>query len=338
MSLQAGFWRARSGIFSAWSGAAAPRWARMSTRPPGEDGDPPDEGAPDPPPFGVPPSEEGRSGNLGPPPPGLLRDLTRGGSDEPPPPYEVTQARSDDGGRRWWPRILVGFVAFLVLFIIANIVVSFYVDRLWFDELGYRGVFNTRISTQIWLFFAAFGVAFAFILSNILLAWRLPLGSTTAPVSPFQEVPLDVVRRGALWIAAIGALLLAIIFGVVAVGQWEEILQFIHAENFGFSDPQFDKDIGFYVFQLEPLQFIKGWATGVAILALLASIVVYGFRFIIHGGDVDTTRAVRLHIALLLVAIIGLFIWGYWLARFELTLSDNGVVFGATYTDVNARL
>ena len=338
MSLDTGFWRERFRTPSAWPAMALPRWSRMSTRPPGEDGEPSGEESHDPPSIDVPPSEEGRSGKLGPPPPGLLRDLTGGGSDNPPPPYEVTQARDGDGGRRWWPRILAGFVALLVLFTIANIIVGLYIDRLWFDELGYRGVFNTRIGTQVWLFFAAFGVAFVFILGNILLAWKLPLGSRTAPLSPFQEVPLETVRRGALWIGAIGALLLSIIFGVVAVGQWEEILQFIHAEDFGISDDQFNQDVGFYVFQLEPLQFIKGWATGVAILALLASIVVYGFRFIIHSGDIDTTRRVRIHVVVLLVTIIGLFIWGYWLARFELTVTDNGVVFGATYTDVNARL
>ena len=102
-------------------------------------------------------------------------------------------------------------------------------------------------------------------------------------------------------------------------------------------DPEFEKDFGFYVFKLEPLQFIKGWATGLAIVAVLASVSVYGFRYMMHQGDVDATRGVRMHVAIQLFIVIALFVWGYWLARFELAVSSNGVVFGATYTDTNAR-
>jgi uncharacterized membrane protein (UPF0182 family) len=46
----------------------------------------------------------------------------------------------------------------------------------------------------------------------------------------------------------------------------------------------------------------------------------------------------RPHISLLLIIVIGLFIWRYWLSRFALVYSDRGAVFGATYTDINAQL
>ena len=38
------------------------------------------------------------------------------------------------------------------------------------------------------------------------------------------------------------------------------------------------------------------------------------------------------------MAILGLFAWGYWLGIWELVFSDRGVVFGASYTDMNAQL
>lgn len=322
-----------------WTSLAGPRWPQLpfgglrlqrSQPPDGEES----EG--ESPPFGVPPSEEGRSGNLGPPPPDLLRDLTGSGGEDRPPPFEMSDARQPPG-RRWWPKILVVFVSILVFFILLNIAVGLFVDRLWFDEVGYRGVFNTRIGTQVWLFFAAFGIAFVFIFLNVVLAWRLPLETRGTETSPFRELSVDTVRRGALWGGFAASLFLGIIFASVAVGHWEELLQFIHSEPFGVRDPEFDKDVGFYVFQLEPLQFIKGWATGVTILALISSVGVYGFRYALHNGDADASRQARMHIALLVVAVIGMFIWGYWLARFELAVSENGVVFGATYTDVNAR-
>ena len=49
-------------------------------------------------------------------------------------------------------------------------------------------------------------------------------------------------------------------------------------------------------------------------------------------------RQTRIHLSLLLVAVVALFIWRYWLDRFELNFSTAGVVFGATYTDIHARL
>ena len=159
----------------------------------------------------MPPSEEGRSGNLGPPPPDLLRDLTGSGS-EPPPPYEVARQGGERRGRLW-PRLVMIVVVLLVLFVLGNIAVGLYVDRLWFGELGYIGVFTTRVSTQIWLFFGAFGIAFAFLMANLLLAWRLPLESRTAAASPFAELTLPTVQRGAFWTGIVGSLFLALIFG-----------------------------------------------------------------------------------------------------------------------------
>ena len=111
----------------------------------------------------------------------------------------------------------------------------------------------------------------------------------------------------------------------------------INAGPFGFSDAQFDRDAGFYVFQLEPLQFVKGWAVGLTLITVIGSVGVYGYRVLLHGGDATATLAVRMQLAVLLAIVIGLFVWGYWLARFELVVSQNGTVFGATYTDVNVR-
>ena len=286
-------------------------------------------------PFGVPPSEEGRSGELG-PPPGVFREIGGPGDDPPPPPYEVSR-QNGSPSRRWWPRLLIAGAILLILFILANIGIGLYVDRLWFDEVGYRGVFNTRLGTQVWLFFAGFGIAFATILTSMALAWRLPLQTSGEPISPFRELSLASVQRMTLVVGALGALFLAIILGSVASAQWEQILQFIHAEPFGIEDPEFGRDAGFYIFKLEALQFIKGWAIALTLLATIAAAAVYGYRLLLYSGNAEATRAVRLHLAVQLATVVGLFVLGYWLARFELVVSENGTVFGATYADANAR-
>ena len=294
----------------------------------------------EPPPEAVPPSEEGRGGDLGPPPP-LFRDATRerppeegaGGRGGAPPPFRAGGGRR----RRGWVQILVLAGVLLVIFLVLSVLKGIYIDRLWFDELGYRGVFNTRIGTRVWLFFAGSGVAFAFLAGNLMLAWRLPLRSEREQVSPLRDIPIGPLRRFSVYAGLGAALLMAILFGSIASSQWEMILQLIHAEPFGVVDPEFDRDAGFYIFKLEPLQFIKGWAVGLALVSVLASGGVYAYRYLLHNWEAEPTRAVRMHLAILLGATIALFVWGYWLASFELAVSENGTVFGATYTDVHVR-
>ncbi|MXV81155.1 MAG: hypothetical protein F4007_10975, partial [Chloroflexi bacterium] len=103
-------------------------------------------------PRDVPPSDEGRSGQLGPPPPVFREGLGGGGGvgDDEPPPYTAAEGQPPQGGRTW-PRVVVAGVALLVLLILLNIGIDIYVDRLWFGNVGYQGVFDLRIVTQVWL-------------------------------------------------------------------------------------------------------------------------------------------------------------------------------------------
>ena len=282
-------------------------------------------------PRDVPPSDEGRSGQLGPPPPVFREGLGGGGvGDDEPPPYTAAEGQPPQGGRTW-PRVVVAGVALLVLLILLNIGIDIYVDRLWFGNVGYQGVFDLRIVTQVWLFAAGAGVALLVLGGTYAIAWRLPVEA----LAPAVDDPR--LSRVIHIIAAVAMILLAIIFGSVAAGQWDLILQYLNAKPFGTTDPQFGKDLGFYVFELEALQFMKGWATGLAIMAMLTTAATYGVRLMMHRGNARSTLAVRIHIALTIAAVMGLFVWSYWLARFELALNPGGFVFGATFTDDNIR-
>ncbi|MYD16785.1 MAG: UPF0182 family protein [Chloroflexi bacterium] len=281
-------------------------------------------------PQDVPPSDEGRSGELGPPPPVFREGLGGGFGDEEPPPYTAAEGQPSGGGRTW-PRIVVAGVALLILLILLNIGIDIYVDRLWFGSVGYQGVFDLRIVTQLWLFAAGAAISLAVLGGSYLLAWRMPIEEMAPAIDDPRLVRVIHI------IAAVAMILLAIIFGSVAAGQWELILQFLNAKPFGETDPQFGRDLGFYIFELEALQFMKGWATGLAIMTMLTTAATYGTRLMMHRGNARSTLAVRLHIAITIAAVMGLFVWSYWLARFELALNPGGFVFGATYTDDNIR-
>ena len=226
---------------------------------------------------------------------------------------------------------MVAGVGLLVLLILLNIGIDIYVDRLWFGNIGYRGVFDLRIVTQVWLFAAGAAISLAVLGASYLIAWRMPVEA----LAPAVDDPR--LSRVIHIIATVAMILLAIIFGSVAAGQWELILQYLHAKPFGTTDPQFGQDLGFYIFELEALQFMKGWATGLAIMTMLTTAATYGVRLMMHRGNARSTLGVRIHIAVTIAAVMALFVWSYWLARFELALNPGGFVFGATFTDDNIR-
>ena len=109
------------------------------------------------------------------------------------------------------------------------------------------------------------------------------------------------------------------------------------ASRSGSDDPQFGRDIGFYVFDLPALRFVYGWLMGVAVITTLTAAGLYLFRYLMFG-DVSDSRQSRDPSGAAMLAIVALFIWRYWLDRFDLNFSDAGAVFGATYTDMHARL
>ena len=70
---------------------------------------------------------------------------------------------------------------------------------------------------------------------------------------------------------------------------------------------------------------------------MLTTAAAYGVRLMLHRGGARSTLAVRIHLAVTIAIVMALFVWSYWLARFELALSPDGFVFGATFTDDNIR-
>ena len=50
--------------------------------------------------------------------------------------------------------------------------------------------------------------------------------------------------------------------------QWQNWILFRHGGNFGVTDPQFHKDVGFYVFKLPFLTFVVDWTLAILIVTL----------------------------------------------------------------------
>ncbi len=217
---------------------------------------------------------------------------------------------------------------------------------MWFDSLGYTGVWSGVLGAKIAL--AAIFVAVFFLLAwtNLYIADRL--APRFPPPGPEQEV-FDRFRdaighRTGLFRIGI-AFVLALIAGVGMSQEWRSWLLFVNGDTWGATDAEFGTDLGFYMFKLPFLSSVADWAFASILIVLVVTIAAHfangGIRVQPVGpGAVGprVTSQVKAHISVLLGLLALIRAGGYYLQRFELTTSSRGVVDGASYTDVNAQL
>ena len=212
---------------------------------------------------------------------------------------------------------------------------SVYTDLLWFENLGYTSVYTKLLLFKTSLFVGGAAVAGIAFTLNVHLAWSISQGPSTLG---FPENFLRLMRVSALLSAGLSALIGGIVFGVVASGRWETFLLVFNRLTFGRPDPLFGLDASFYVVTLRLFHFLQGWLLGLAVTMIVLTATLYIASYSIRGaGFIPAPRMLR-HAAALGAFLMLTIAAGHVLDIFELVLSDNGVVSGATYTDIHARI
>ncbi len=230
-----------------------------------------------------------------------------------------------------WVAIAIVVVALMSVFGFAR---GVFTDLLWFESLGFREIFVTITVTRVALF-AAGTVITAILLSvTAWLAYRYSAGQITLPIP--DEVASGLGRAVVLGIIIVVAVL-SLIFGSVLAARWELFLRFANSVPFGISDPVYSQDLGFYIFDLPVYTFLQGWILGIAIVALLVTVGVNFVNFSLRGTSYELTGGRIVHISIIGAIIMLTLAAGHWLDRWALILSEDGAVFGAAYTDLNAR-
>ena len=231
---------------------------------------------------------------------------------------------------KWGVLIIVG----ILLLVVLSLLRSIYTDWLWFNELGFRSVYLKVLVTRVVLFAggaAAFGLVAGIC---FYFAHKVSQGPEEIPLPPQMR---GVLKKLIFWGTIGAAAVLSVVFGVVAAGQWEIFLRFDSASSFDIPDPVYSKDVAFYVFQLPLYNFVQTWLLGAAIVMLLATGGIYFVNFSFRGVGILITPGIKLQVSIIGAAIMLIFGAGLWLDRWGLVLSNQGVVFGAMYTDLNAR-
>ena len=238
---------------------------------------------------------------------------------------------------------LVLLVTALVVFVAGPSLVSFYTDWLWFGELGYQPVYATILRGQASLFTAVFLAAFVWLGLNLRVALAT-LRDVRAVFTTRDGIELTLPDRRQLRSLALGlALVISIVVGLYAAGQWEMWLAWRHQAPFPDTDPILGRNVGFYVFSLPFLQFVRGIAQGLVVLAGLGCAGLYLVTGSLTSGfpaSLSMTRTARRHLSLLAAAFLLLLAAGAWLQRVEYLVQSPALaqIHGASYADVHARM
>ena len=239
-------------------------------------------------------------------------------------------------------RALIITAAILVVgFFALTTFAAFWTDRQWFSMTGFSDVFSTLLLTRIGLFLVFGGVMGLVVGVTMYLAYRFrPLYRPPSPEQSGLDRYREVVTPIRMWLTIGVSVLLGLFAGTSASGQWREYLLWRNGVPFGSEDTYFNRDIGFYVFDLPWFHYLVDSAMAFAVVAfLMAALVHYLF-----GGIQLQTRADRLSGAaqVQLSVLLGVFVLAkgadYWLDRFDLVNDKGALITGMTYTGENAVL
>ena len=234
--------------------------------------------------------------------------------------------------RRFWGGVALFALAVLV-FIAASPIVGFVTEVEWYDSLGLRDVYTTRVGLQWSLGLGSFVIALAYLAVNVLIALRVRSGGALRAVG----IRRSVLRSTAGWISLGAAAVIALILSGGVASQWQSLALFLHSSPTGTTDPVLGQDISFYLLTLPFLHAVANWSVGLDFMAILLIAALYSWR----GDSFDfrpTPRALA-HVSVLIAAFAVTLAASAWLGRYDLLFAHNSnVVWGAAYTDINARL
>src|SRR3982075_2408783 len=248
-------------------------------------------------------------------------------------------------------RLIIAAFAGGIFLILLGLATDFLVDWLWFSSIGYLPVFLTSIGAKAMVFFAILTATAVILWLNgwlaVRFARRQPIQAIAAsawnPTGTPPPPDLFALMRDRLprsRVVAGGAGLLALLVAAAEAGNWGIFLQFLYHVPYGADDPLYNKDIGFYIFSLPAYTLIKNWMLLTLVLSALFAGAIYwvhgDIEYDVHHRSMSPTAIA--HGSALVGLLFAVKAWSYGLDRYLLLYGDNGVVVGASYTDIHVGL
>ncbi|MBS4022002.1 MAG: UPF0182 family protein [Dethiobacter sp.] len=231
----------------------------------------------------------------------------------------------------------------VLFFILLNFSSRLYLDWVWFNQLGFAGVFTTILGSfwavrlAAWLFFAVF------LYVNLYLTQRAVLDM---PNLVLRQVLMNspggnmLTKRRLNRVFLLASLLIPVILTSHLGAEWMRIRFFFAGGEAGLVDPIFNRDVGFYIFRLPFFDLLYQYLMAVLVVSIMLCGAIYLF---INPPQQLGLRGIfarrgQVHLSLLLALTFLTRAFGYHLQALGLVFSPRGAAFGAGYADVAAQL
>ena len=247
-------------------------------------------------------------------------------------------------------RILVAIGIIFFLTVLTTKGISLLPDWWWFNEVGYQQVFIKPFVTQVILGLGTFTFFTIFVLGNILAAGRSKTPWIRLVPKELTGQAMTITQKQVNVTAIVLTTIVGLLFGFILSFFWEEVLLFINQVPFGQNDPLFGKDISWYLFTLPIYSVVLGSLSFMLFATTIAVFLIYlikgslglemfaKFFGLKKAKQIEQDKRARMHVSILGFLLLAVIAVQTYLSIYGLATKDNGIVFGAGYTDVSIVL
>lgn len=226
---------------------------------------------------------------------------------------------------------IIGLSVLAALIVVAA---GVYSDVLWYDQLGFLKVFLTqRISAIVMFLVGFFGMFAAVWITHFVIHKKRPVYSRLNNL--VSSIP--AVSRAIQWLVPA---VFGVFAGVTVASSWPRVLLFLNSSATSKTDPIYNLDLQFFLFQLPFYKSLTAFIQAVLLVCLLLTVVFAYFygSVTINGNQINVSKTARTQFAVIAGLYIVTFAVSNWLAQYSKLTDNSGLFTGAGYSDVKAAI
>ena len=234
------------------------------------------------------------------------------------------------------PRTIIIIVVSLLIFaVFANIFKNIYSELLWFGQLNYQDIYLTILRTKISLFIIGFLLSIIILSISSFIAFKYSWNGFESELpEPFNMLGPKLYK----YLLMIAVFVVSIIIGFTNSVNWELFLRFFNSSSFEVSDPIFNRDLSFYIFDYPIYTYIQKGLLAILVLSTIFPLLIIFINSAFAGRQFSESKILKKQIPILFAIIFLLFSVGILFSRWGVLFSSQGVVYGAGFTDVNVKI
>ena len=231
--------------------------------------------------------------------------------------------------------IIILVISFLLLAVFANIFKNVYSELLWFGQLNYQDIYLTILRTKIFLFLIGFLLSLITLSISSFVAFKYSWNGFESELpEPFNMLGPKLYK----YLLMIAVFAVSIIIGFTNAVNWELFLRFFNSSSFGASDPIFNRDLSFYIFNYPVYTYIQKGLLAISVLCIIFTLFIIFINSAFAGRQFSESNILKKQIPIMFAIIFLIISAGVLFSRWGVLFSTQGVVFGAGFTDANVKI